>query len=59
MNAQFVARVTEVHADSNQHLGVDIQHLISITNEKRYRMPSGLSREERRAWAKNNQKPTN
>lgn len=45
-----------IHADKNQHLGVDIQHLIALTHQKSYRMPSGLTREERRAWAKNNQK---
>lgn len=59
MNAQLVVLKNEIHADKNHHLGVDIQHLIAITNQKRYRMPSGLSREERRAWAKNNQKTSN
>lgn len=45
-----------VHADKNQHLGVDIQHLIVLTEQKSYRVPSGLTREERRSWAKNKQK---
>ena len=45
-----------IHADKNQHLGVDIQHLITLTEQKSYRMPSGLTREERRAWAKSKQK---
>lgn len=51
-----VVGTATIHADKNQHLGVDIQHLIALTKQKSYRMPSGLTREERRAWAKSNQK---
>lgn len=51
-----VVEPATIHADKNQHLGVDIQHLIALTKQKSYRMPSGLTREERRAWAKSNQK---
>ncbi|WP_180084884.1 hypothetical protein [Acinetobacter sp. YH12145] len=54
-----VEKSATFHADKNQHLGVDIQHLIALTQQKSYRMPSGLTREERRAWAKNNQKIQN
>lgn len=35
-------------------LEVVLQHLIMLTNQKSFRMPSGLTREERRAWAKSN-----
>lgn len=42
------------HTDRNHHLGVDIQHLIMLTQQKSFKMPSGLTREERRAWAKKN-----
>lgn len=41
--------------DPNHHLGIDIQHLIMITKQKSFKMPSGLTREERRAWARKNQ----
>ncbi|WP_337077807.1 hypothetical protein [Acinetobacter pittii] len=53
-----VVHPATIHAEKNHHLGVDIQHLISLTKQKSFRMPSGLTREERRAWAKNNQKET-
>ncbi|WP_284116435.1 hypothetical protein [Acinetobacter pittii] len=53
-----VVHPATIHADKNHHLGVDIQHLVSLTKQKSFRMPSGLTREERRAWAKNNQKET-
>jgi hypothetical protein len=43
------------HTDINHHLGVDIKHLIMLTEQKSFKMPSRLSREERRAWAKKNQ----
>lgn len=45
-----------IHCDVKSHLGVDIQHLIMLTQQKSFKMPSGLNREERRAWAKRNQK---
>ncbi|MBE2163708.1 hypothetical protein IIQ43_04050 [Acinetobacter oleivorans] len=51
-----VAKTAYIHADRNQHLGVEINHLIALTKQKSYKMPSGLTREERRAWAKKNQK---
>lgn len=59
MNKYVVKNSVAVHSDKNQHLGVCIDHLIALTNQKSYRMPSGLTREERRAWAKNNQKIQN
>jgi len=33
-----------------------VEHLITLTTEKSHRMPSGLTREQRRTWAKQNQK---
>lgn len=44
-----------IHNDRSHHLGIDINHLVMLTKEKSFRMPSGLTREERRAWAKKNQ----
>lgn len=44
-----------IHCDVEHHLGVDIQYLIMLTKQKSFKMPSGLTREERRAWAKKNQ----
>ena len=41
--------------NADYYLGIDIQHLIMLTQQKSFKMPSGLSREERRAWAKKNQ----
>ncbi|CAI1721731.1 Uncharacterised protein [Serratia quinivorans] len=32
----------------------EAQHLVEISKEKSYEMPSGLNREERRAWAARN-----
>ena len=32
--------------------GVELQRLISLTEEQSVRMPSGLTREQRREWAK-------
>ena len=32
--------------------GVELQRLISLTEEPSVRMPSGLTREQRREWAK-------
>lgn len=32
----------------------DIEYLIIITKQKSFKMPSGLTREERRVWAKEN-----
>ncbi len=29
-----------------------INHLVKLTKEKSYRMPSGMTREQRRQWAK-------
>lgn len=53
-----VVHPATIHADKNHHLGVDIQHLITLTTQKSYKMPSGLTREERRAWAKKVQQTT-
>ncbi len=32
-----------------------VEHLVMLTTEKSHRMPSGLTREQRRTWAKQNQ----
>ncbi|HDX8434252.1 hypothetical protein [Aeromonas veronii] len=38
--------------------GVELQRLISLTQEQSVRMPSGLTREQRREWAKQAAKGT-
>ncbi len=40
----------------NEHLGVHIDRLLSLTHEESYIMPEGLTREQRRLWAKKNLK---
>lgn len=39
--------------------GDQLNHLVELCQEKSFRMPSGLSREERREWARNNNNPLN
>ena len=35
-----------------EHLGINIDHLVSLSQEESYKMPEGLTREQRRLWAK-------
>jgi hypothetical protein len=41
---------------NSDHLGCDVERLIALADEESYTMPRGLTREQRRLWAKQNQK---
>lgn len=44
-------KIEKLHPEQH-HLGINITHLIEITKQRGYKMPSGLTRKERRKWAK-------
>nr|DAF69068.1 MAG TPA: hypothetical protein [Caudoviricetes sp.] len=48
-----------MHNDKDQYLGISIAHLISLCKTKGKLMPSGLSREQRRNWAKRSKNASN
>lgn len=41
---------------NSDHLGCDVERLFALADEESYTMPRGLTREQRRLWAKQNQK---
>ena len=48
-----IERTTKATSYTSQVLNSkNIDHLVALTKEKSYRMPSGLTREQRRQWAK-------
>ncbi|WOZ15047.1 hypothetical protein GNVKYODX_CDS70 [Acinetobacter phage vB_AbaM_AB3P2] len=42
----------KTHSNNTHHLGVEISHLIKLISGKRHKMPNGLTRSQRREWAK-------
>lgn len=42
----------KVHSNNAHHLGIELSHLIKLTSGKRHKVPSGLTRSQRREWAK-------
>lgn len=44
--------IMKIHSNNTHHLGVEIGHLIKLISGKRHKMPSGLTRSQRREWAK-------